>query len=331
MSGIILALMWASGCCGAAQVARAPNPANAANAAGEGDAGVRVQVVTVAESRFRDFSKKSEASAKTGGEPFGVAFSSWGMGQENALTLTVELRGKPVAAATHYGKVRIARATTDAGASSAGAVASAKGDTHTSPTASLALTLAADYRVGLADPRTEFVMIDRDSMNFGQPEASADHITVEVRFDPPPRSATHIVELAGALELRTGQPREVVIEGVAAGTTRAVEDPTLAEAGLKVELVDSSQKSGYLLAGEPGKSVTLRVSGNVDALLDVDLVSAANEPLYASQMTSTSDAMTVIVLEDDAKLPPDARLRLSVAVGTSTVAVPFSFKDIPLP
>ncbi len=271
--------------------------------AGDGPDGVDVRVLSISENRFKDMKPKSSDDSGM------QVFSSWGMDQ-NMLTISLELRGPSVAAATHFGKVALKSAGFD-------------GDAP--------MTLAKDFKVGFTDPRTEFVQIDRESMNFGRPDASADQITVDLQFDLPPRKATRIETLAGVIELRTGEARELTIDGVLAKAGKTIEDGALKAAGIAVAVADPKQKqAGFFMSGEPGKSVTLNVTGNADALLDVELIDDKGEPLYASKMTSTGDA-TIIVLEDDADLPPTTRLRLKVAVNQKSVPVAFELKGIELP
>ncbi|RJP33187.1 MAG: hypothetical protein C4547_12760 [Phycisphaerales bacterium] len=281
----------------------APVTANAP-AVGDGPEHVDVRVLSIAENRFKDLTPRSSDGSVV------QVFSSWNQ-DRNTLTVALGLRGRPVTAATHYGRIALKGASFDGGA---------------------ALTLNADFKVGFTDPRTEFVQIDRDSMYFGRPDASADQIIVELKFDLPPRKATRIEKLTGVIELRTGDTRELTIDGIASKPGAAIENSALRAAGVTLTVADpKSKQPGFFMSGAPGKSVTLKVSGNVDALLDAELIDADGEPLYASRMTSTGEGATVIVLEDDADLPPTTRLKLRVAVDQKTIPVPFDLKSIELP
>ncbi len=274
---------------------------------GDGDSNVLVRVVSITESRYKDFSKKSE---KKDDSAFGGRFFSSGMSNENTLIVKLELRGKSVAAATHYGNISLQKAALDKGG---------------------ALALSEIYKIGFADPRTDFVQIDRRMMNFGKPDASEDEIVIDLKFDLPPRHASRLTRLQGSIKLRTGQPREIFIDNISGKTGQALSHKLLQQAGLTVAVGDPSKKKSFFISGEPGKSITLTISGRTESLLDLTLTNAEGEDLYASQMSSSGGGSTMYVLEDDEKLTPGAKLKLTVALGLATVDVPFEFTDVPLP
>ena len=266
------------------------------------ESGTSAKLLRVAESRFADVNQparnKSDDSSRF--------FSSFG--PENALTVTIELRGDAVPHATHYGKVVLEGKDS-------------KGE---------AIVLHESYAAGLTDLRTEMTQIDRNMMYLGRNDVPEDVIQVELKCALPARDATALRDMRGKIKLRSGKPEDVPVSNLADSRGKKIEHPTLARAGLEI-LVVASKGGSMMASGDPSRNLTLMVSGESEAMMDLDLVDAQGEALHNSTMWSTIGSSTQYTLMCEKPLPDDASLKVTVLTQSRTIDVPFHFTNIPLP
>ncbi|MGB0714838.1 MAG: hypothetical protein ACPGXK_03115 [Phycisphaerae bacterium] len=267
------------------------------------DAGVRLLRIT--ESRF---TQVAEPTREKSDEP-SMFFSSFG--PEDALSLTIELRGPSVPRATHFGQV------------------SFEARTNTGET----LSLHENYASGLTDLRTEFATVDREMMFLGQRDVPADVMQLDLKCALPSRAAHTLTDIRGSIKIRTGKPETVRIANARQMMGKAIEHPTLAAAAVQITIVDrGGSQGGYAGSNNsPSQSLTLLVSGETDALLDLDLVDGEGSTLNNSTMWSAMGSSMQYTLMCDRALPSDVALSIHVVTGSRTVSVPFQFSNTKLP
>jgi hypothetical protein len=256
---------------------------------------VKVQPVSISESRQLKLKTEEKKDA-------GFSFST----NEPELTLQIELVGPAAGAATHWGKLKIKTARVD------------HGD---------ALELRP---AGYHDPSEDFVQIDRNMMFFGQDTPSADQLLLDLKFNCPPRAATKLSLLEGQLALRVGKRKTVLVDGLRAKEGQAVEDQILKAAGVSLRLTKPASE-GFMAPDEPTKSITFKLAGVLDAVLEVDVVDAGGKSIKAGHMSSGSDTEMSYVVQSEDTLPADAKLKLTVITDRRDVEVPFRLENIPLP
>lgn len=272
---------------------------------GIGDTPVSVEVLSIHEARYVDLMPKGKDKDESG-----FSFSSFGMDNENALTVTVELSGPSLSAATHFGKVSVSAATDDQGKK---------------------LSLHENFKAGLSDLRSEFAQLDRDMMYFGYQDKPTDRIKVELKLNPPARAAKKIIALSGTIMVRAGEPQDIIIDRITSKMGKQLNHAALSRAGLTVTVIDPKKASGFFSTGEAGKSITLQVAGESESLLELNLIDAAGENLNAGTMWSSAGSTTQYTLMVDETLPASAKLQLRVSVNNREIVVPFAFKDLILP
>lgn len=146
---------------------------------------------------------------------------------------------------------------------------------------------------------------------------------LELRFVPPARKATRIARLAGTFVLVSGKPVDVTFKDVAAQVGTELNDPALAEAGLKVKIDQPKDAT---------RAVALTVEGNLDLLQDAELLDAAGKPVRTSvEVRRRDDGTAALQLTAGAKLPDNVGVKLTILSEGRLYLVPFELKDLPLP
>ncbi len=251
-------------------------------------ADAKVTAFKIVETRMAEFEKKQDA------ERMWFSFESPG------LTLTVALRGPSIVGASQWGFLKFESAKDDQGRD----------------------VKLDQERFSFADPREEFLTLDRDAMSYGGSEPAKDELRIEWPLTLTPRDAKSL-SLSGQFKLKVVEPRDVLAtEKDAEGH---VKHPILEQAGLKLTIKP-------VVTSEEDIAFVFEVSGPIDRVLDVFLLNAAGEPLETrgrQRVSSDDEAEYTIWL---AEAPPaDAQLKLSVAVKETTLAMPFELKDVQLP
>lgn len=222
----------------------------------------------------------------------------------SGLKLSLHVVGDLAAKASRYGYVKVTRALTDTGED----LARPAGKTMFAPKAARGfVTINSWCRRGLKDG-----------------------FTLDVEVSSPPRKATRITSLTGQFKLLAGgKTVEVLVKDARSLAGREVDHPALKAAGLKVKIV----KSKLPVAGEPEKEISYEPTGNVDALLEAELVDPAGKPIRClrSSLQVGDRPRTYSLRAARGKLPAKAGLRLKLLSGAQVTTVPLALKDIPLP
>ncbi|MHC5110363.1 MAG: hypothetical protein ACYTHJ_10845 [Planctomycetota bacterium] len=263
--------------------------------------GVEVRLLRVTESRFANL---AEPTSKDGNP---MMFTSFG--PENALTITMELKGDRLSTATHYGQVTLEAR-----------------DNKGQP-----ITLHESYKSGLTDLQSEMAQIDHNMMFFAQADPPDDVLRIDLKCNAPSRDVESISVSNGTVKIRTGNPHEVMIPGIMNLVGKKISDPLLSQAGLQIIMNDPKEGNNYFFSGEPGKSITLTFSGELDSLLSMDLVDINGEDINESKMWSAMGSNTRYTLMADDSIPADAQLKIKVTTNNQVIEVPFSFRKVTLP
>lgn len=242
-------------------------------------------------------------------EPFGL----FPPDDQEPLFATVELTGQPAAEATHYGFLKITTATVE-------------GDEPLQQVAS---------RFSMNNPAEQFVEIDRNMMFAGQFEKPEDAIRLHLMLEQPPSAAERLQVLDGSLQLMTGGDRkQVTVPGIAQKVGQTLNESALQAANLNIRVIDPNQAKVTFPDATPEQMVSLVIRGPETALLDLELVDGDGTALETQagwSGGSSSGTPLSYTLQAKGSLPPDAALRLSLAVNQKRVEVPFRFEDVPLP
>ncbi|MBI1373064.1 MAG: hypothetical protein GC159_10065 [Phycisphaera sp.] len=247
-------------------------------------AGVEVKVFGVSESRTKDFIVSDKA------RKFGGSF--------NTTTVTLQLAGKEVEAATHAGYIKITRAVDDKG-------------NDLSPAKS-------NFSFGGQNSYDE---LNREHMWFFEDVKPKDRIKVSLMLSQAPRQATKIASLEGTLKLKSATLKDVMVGGLAGQVGKAVADPAIKAAGATVTITKVDTAS---------KQVEMKVTDPNDRIAEYDVVDASGNSL-SNGRSSFGFNNTKTVSIDCRSLPANAKLKLSVATSTTETDVPFKLTDIELP
>jgi hypothetical protein len=253
------------------------------------DAKVKVKVTSVQETRARSL---VEDDVKEG------LRTAMGM---TTLRVTIELEGEAIAGATQYSQLRFTAADD-------------KGNALKAQEAFI--------------PRGKgFIPLDRSLMWLGRP-APADRIRLELNLDSSKREATRLATLEGSVKLLTGKPVDVLIGDLEKLVNKPLENPELAEAGIKATLAQFNTKGAGV-----GSYVKLKVAGKVEALAKVDVVDASGKSLSQGSGVSRGFAGGPSMYEvfGDAALPAGAKMKITLLTDLKEMEVPIKLKDVPLP
>ena len=146
---------------------------------------------------------------------------------------------------------------------------------------------------------------------------------VFVHLRSPARRATKIVRLRGEFPVVAGGERRTVeITDLPSKSGKALDDPTLTRAGVKV-WIDVKKTSGV----EDDTDLSFRLSGNFSAIRQAKVFDG-NAEVPSGNWYSSPDPQTITVGRTITK---QMVLRLFVVVNEKRVAVPFDLSNIPLP
>jgi hypothetical protein len=169
-------------------------------------------------------------------------------------------------------------------------------------------------------------------MGMGDRAPAAPKPELELGLKQPSRKATKIVTIRGEVEVMSGGTRKQVdVSGLAARVGKTVEDPALKQAGIEVEVMDPKQAEEFMMGDGEQQGVALRISGNLVALAEVDLVDARGQSVSQGKASSESDGVRKQFISMAKAPDAGTRLRLSVDVGQKLVIVPIELKEVPLP
>jgi hypothetical protein len=218
------------------------------------------------------------------------------------LRITLELSGPPVRKATHWGKLAIAKAVDDRG---------------------VALALERE-------PSDDLEEIQRPHRFSFEPEPAAkgpeDRIRIELAFKESARAATAIKALEGSLCVRVVEKKEVIISAPAKLVGKTIEDKTLKAVGVSLAVVEFSQDGPTYLK--------LTADDPEDKIGEMDITDAKGKSFVSSRGSmrdGDQNAKKEISLGGDDKLPPDARIKISVATSRMDIPVTLRLENLPLP
>ena len=224
------------------------------------------------------------------------------------LKLTLHVVGDLAVKASRYGYLQITQALTDTGENLARPTGKSTTLVPKTPKAARGfVTIDSWHRRGLKDG-----------------------FTLDVELASPARKAVRITSLTGQFKLLSGgKTIEVVVKDVRSLIEREVDHPALKAVGLKVRIV----KPKFSLTGEPKKEISYVPSGNVDALLDAELVDADGKPIRVlrSSMQIGHGPRTYSLRAARGELPAKVGLKLKLLTDAQVTTVPLALKDIPLP
>lgn len=221
--------------------------------------------------------------------------------QPSTVTILLELKGKAVSSASQYGELRVTTAKHDGG------------------------TLKVAPRMGMVDITKEFTIIEH---RHGEDIERPDGMTVAVTLEAPPRSATQLTVVEGSVKLLAGESEEVELAGIV-GKLGNQTNKTLTAAGLKLTTLKATKEQ----AENPANALVIQVSGDVQKLADIWLVTAQDAEVDTSFSSSADPAgkTTTFVFEADKPLPKDIKLMLEVIPKLEKIDVPFKLSNLKLP
>ena len=213
------------------------------------------------------------------------------------LTIELLLRGFPIESATHWGHVTLA----------------AK-DEHGKSLA---------YKPGFYDEDTQYVQLNREQMWFFRNDAPRNEISVEVKLDPPSRTA-RTIKLKGELKIKNSQTTDVVVNDLAGMTGKDIDSPILKSAGASIRVMkhNPQDSSAYL---------QLQITDPHKTIIETNLINANGEKVNVGRSWFGMGHITTLTLSSFEPIPPNARLNISVETEKTETTVPIMLKDVPLP
>lgn len=252
---------------------------------------VKITPVTITESRTKELAQ-SEAQKN--------AFLQSGPG---GLVVTIRLEGKEVEGALEFGKLKIAEALDDTGAS--------------------LKPEAGGGGFGGGDGFRKFSF-----GRFDDSEPAETLIPIELKL--PARKATKLTKLKGEVSVKAGGEKKVVsATKLTALKGKNLKDPALTEAKLKVQLADEADADANL--GPADSTLMLKIIGDSAAIQKIELVDAQGETVSQGHSSSTFGNKTDYGLFISKPVDDSMTLKIELVVGQKVVKVPFDLKDIPLP
>lgn len=256
----------------------------------------RLRVVRINEMRTRE-----PGAAETIPAPGQPAAAQAGPGQ---MSVVFEATAPGLAAATHWGRVKLADARLDTGA----------------PLKFQPLLMGADVS-------KDCVPVFQPPVPPGaRPPAPQDRQWIELGFDLPPRSAKSVSGLKGSVEFLVGKPEEAVVKQLPL-IGRPLEHPLFTKAGLKLVRVAAAKEAQV----EGATVIAFDLTGDVNKILEIFAVNARGEDLQADWGIDRGAAQTKIYVAVDGAGRTDFGLALSVVPAQQVVTIPFETGTLELP
>lgn len=257
----------------------------------------RLRVVRINEMRVREPGAAEAIPAP--GQP--AAAPAAGPGQ---MSVVFEASAPGLAAATHWGRVKLAEARLDTGA----------------PLKFHPILMGVDVS-------KDCVPVYQPPVPPGaRPPAPQDRQWIELGFDLPPRTAKSVTGLSGTVEFLVGKPEAAVVKQLPL-IGRPLEDPLFAKAGLKLVRVAAAKEAQV----EGATVIAFDLTGDVNKLLEIYAVNARGEDLQADWGIDRGTAQTKIYVAVDGAGRTDFGLALSVAPEQQVVSIPFKTGVLELP
>lgn len=219
------------------------------------------------------------------------------------LHVVLELTGRPAVEATAYGHIRITAAQDDTGKV-------------------LALTGPSD------DPSEEWLPFYEGRNR----EFNSATTVIRLYLDRALPKATKLTRLEGSLKLLTGgETRSITVPKILAKEPGdPIEDEVLRKAGLSVTYLGVEDTRKF------GETVRIGIKGEREgaafSLKEVTLISGDGKRIQESARgASYDDGVPSELRVAGRPIPPNAGLRLTVAVGQEPLDVPFKLEDVPIP
>ncbi len=231
--------------------------------------------------------------------PFGI-FAPHG---KNPLFATLELQGPTITTASSVGFVTVEKAQDDRGKE--------------------LKQLKHDWTT-LRNNTTQFVELNRLLMFPLQFDKPQDAIQIHFMVEQADPQAMQLAVLQGSLQLRVGGEKKVVlVPEVISLEGKEVDDTTLKEASVKVEIGDSQNDSE--------KSVVVSITDLDNSVVDVELLDDQGDVLHQGTSWSIVNKVTRYVLSAEKPVPNNAHVRITLHVNRKSVKVPFKFEKLALP
>lgn len=144
-----------------------------------------------------------------------------------------------------------------------------------------------------------------------------------------------IRRLSGSFKIVTGEPHVIEIKNVRPGRKQKLNQPVLADLGLKGAINHAEPSFGFVL--EPGQakpeSIVVEIDGSQDRVLSIEIIATDGLPFYgfASSGAVSSNDHTNYSFTFPDKAPAGLRLRLTVLKHAIETRVPFDFQALPVP
>jgi len=146
-------------------------------------------------------------------------------------------------------------------------------------------------------------------------------VEAEVNLNAPKRAAHSVTSLRGIVYMRVGGVERIItVDHLPARNGKNIVDPALSAAGLSVHIDNAI-----------GRSVQLTANGTAANLRKIEIIGDKGEDLTSDSSGSGGTEQKQESYDLGVDLPSTAKLRLTVVVGQRDVAVPFDFKNLPLP
>jgi hypothetical protein len=236
-------------------------------------------------------------------------FSGWNTGIE----LTLHVDGPDVKGARKFGMLKVSKAVDDAGT-----------DLNAASKETPKQNILENYEE-VREPQSF-------GMDSNQPKPTG--FDMELKLPAlSARSAKSIAQVSATMQVLVGGEKKIVeVKQIKQNYGKTIDDPALKQLGVTFELIDPSKASqGAMFMGDPKKSVSANISGNIDAIASVQIVDAKGKKLSQGAMWSDMGGKRAISYEMEKNLSDDMVLQLEVWPGQKTVTVPIELKDIKLP
>lgn len=167
---------------------------------------------------------------------------------------------------------------------------------------------------------------------FGDDDKKPKGLPIDIRLEPASRKATKIVSIKGTAQVMAGGQAKVVSIGkLTTMFGKAVTDPALTAAGVKVTVLDPKKaKAGLNFGGGDEPGITLEITGPEDAIEKMEVLDGGKNVSNGSSSFGMNDKRTT-TLSLEKPLNDAMTVKLHLMVGQKLVDVPIDLKDIPLP
>jgi len=169
-----------------------------------------------------------------------------------------------------------------------------------------------------------------------QPDDPFPSTTMTLHLKSPPRAATRLQKIEGALIVRTFRTQKVVIPNAFETFGTLIEDPLLEAHDIEVQIINPRHAYPGVTEEDRIKQLMkthlcVEVTGAASKISGIELIDADFNVIPTTSRNFGSPASATWIAAAESPLPQNVAIRLSIPIDPTEHRIPFHLEDVTLP